>query len=108
MNAYHWDSRVQKTNPLFRELQLHSTFGHTEAMATHAYFKSNNQRPFIIARSTLIGSGKFTSHWLGDNNSNWNDLQKSVPDVMNFNMFGIPFVGPDTCGFGGDTNYELC
>lgn len=56
----------------------------------------------------MIGSGKFNSHWLGDNHSNWNDLQKSIPDVMNFNMFGIPLVGPDTCGFNGDSDQDLC
>jgi alpha-glucosidase len=25
---------------------------------------------------------------------------------MNFNMFGIPVTGPDTCGFYGKTNNE--
>jgi len=28
---------------------------------------------------------------------------------MNFNMFGIPFVGPDSCGFfGAHRDDELC
>lgn len=36
-------------------------------------------------------------------------MKNSIAGVMNFNMFGVPMVGPDTCGFFGNSNEdELC
>ena len=41
-------------------------------------------------------------------------MKWSIAGVMNFNMFGIPMVGPDTCGFFEDKSLntteqrELC
>ena len=37
----------------------------------------------------------------GDNHATWQDLGQSVIDVLNFQLYGIPFVGADICGFGG-------
>ncbi|KHJ78255.1 glycosyl hydrolase, family 31 [Oesophagostomum dentatum] len=59
-------------------------------------------------RSTFPSSGRFTGSWLGDNSAIWEDLQAAVIGAQEFNMFGIPYIGSDICGFNGQTNEELC
>ncbi|XP_066291231.1 lysosomal alpha-glucosidase-like isoform X3 [Branchiostoma lanceolatum] len=88
---------------------LHSLYGlfHTIA-ARNALVSIRGTRPVVISRSTFPSSGRHGGHWLGDNKSSWKDMYYSIPGILNMNMFGIPLVGPDICGFGGETNEELC
>uniref|UniRef100_A0A0N4ZXQ9 Maltase n=1 Tax=Parastrongyloides trichosuri TaxID=131310 RepID=A0A0N4ZXQ9_PARTI len=84
-------------------------YGWSEAVATkHALHKSTGKRGTVISRSTFPSSGKAAGHWLGDNTARWEDLRTSIIGVQEFNMFGIPYVGSDVCGFNGPTNEELC
>lgn len=93
MDAYHYDA---DKNGTFVQYNTHSLFGTTETMATNTCVKSIlNRRPLIISRDSFVGHGVFGSVWTGDNKATQEDLMLSINQVMNFNMFGIPFTGGD-------------
>ncbi|KAJ7807951.1 glycosyl hydrolases family 31-domain-containing protein, partial [Mycena leptocephala] len=94
----------------YAELDVHNMWGLMEEMATHEALQSifPGQRPFIISRSTFPSAGKWTGHWLGDNFSRWEYMYWSIQGILQFQIFQIPFVGADTCGFNEDTTEELC
>uniref|UniRef100_A0A2K5D9Z6 alpha-glucosidase n=1 Tax=Aotus nancymaae TaxID=37293 RepID=A0A2K5D9Z6_AOTNA len=93
-----------------KQYDVHNLYGYSMAVATAEAAKTvfPNKRSFILTRSTFAGSGKFAAHWLGDNTATWDDLRWSIPGMLEFNLFGIPMVGADICGFALDTPEELC
>ncbi|WVF67066.1 hypothetical protein IAT40_001810 [Kwoniella sp. CBS 6097] len=92
------------------EYNVHNLWGTMEEIATHNMFLTlkPGRRPFMVARSTFAGIGRKTAHWLGDNYSTFAYMKRAIQGVLQFNLFAIPMVGPDTCGFNGNTDEELC
>ncbi|KAH0542641.1 hypothetical protein FGG08_002964 [Glutinoglossum americanum] len=93
-----------------QEYDVHNLFGHLILNATYHGLTSvfPEKRPFIIGRSTFVGSGKWAGHWGGDNFSKWAYMFFSIPQALSFSLFGIPMFGVDTCGFSGNADEELC
>ncbi|KAK8861244.1 hypothetical protein IAR55_002063 [Kwoniella newhampshirensis] len=93
-----------------QEYNVHNVWGTMEEYATNNMLQALKPglRPFIVGRSTFAGAGRKTAHWLGDNYSTFAYMKRAIQGVLQFNLFAIPMVGPDTCGFNGNTDEELC
>lgn len=92
------------------ELFFHPLNSYGEQYISHESLKSSTKSPltFILTRGNMYGSGKYAAHWSGDNYASWEFLGLAVSELLPFQMFGIPFVGQDLCGFAGNTTAELC
>jgi alpha-glucosidase len=96
------------------QYDVHSLYGHMMANKTHLFMTSSlgprpDDRPFILTRSSFASTGRYASHWLGDNWRDWNYMKYSIAGIMNMNMFGIPQAGADVCGFFGEKkDDEMC
>uniref|UniRef100_A0A158P7E8 Gal_mutarotas_2 domain-containing protein n=1 Tax=Angiostrongylus cantonensis TaxID=6313 RepID=A0A158P7E8_ANGCA len=98
-----------QANGTQRFYNVKNLYGWSEARATQqALQKATGKRGTVISRSTFPSSGRYAGHWLGDNSATWQDLQTSIIGAQEFNIFGIPYVGSDICGFNGVSNEELC
>lgn len=93
----------------YMHYDVHNMYGYTETIPSYkAAQLVTGKRSIVISRSTFIGSGQYTGHWTGDNESTWGELFYSIIGMLEFNLFGIPYVGSDICGFFKNTTAQLC
>ncbi|KAJ8029435.1 Maltase-glucoamylase, intestinal [Holothuria leucospilota] len=99
-----WDETNKTTH-----YNMHNLYGWSQSEPTlNAARTATGKRSIVITRSTYPGSGKHNGHWLGDNTSMWPHIHKSIIGMLEFNLFGIPFIGADICGYFSDTTEQLC
>ena len=96
-----------------REYDVHNLYPLMQSKATADYLLSKlnaakNARPYVMTRSNFPGIGKYAHHWMGDNWSTLEYLSLSVDGVYSYNLYGMPFLGSDICGFNGDAPPDLC
>lgn len=66
------------------------------------------KRNFVLSRSNYPGLQKYGFHWIGDNWSTVDYMIASVLNTYEYNLFAIPMMGSDLCGFNGDATAPLC
>ncbi|HEY9627384.1 MAG TPA: glycoside hydrolase family 31 protein [Coleofasciculaceae cyanobacterium] len=65
------------------------------------------QRSFVLTRSGYAGIQRWSAVWTGDNHSQWDYLEMSLPMLCNLGLSGVAFVGADIGGFAGNATPEL-
>jgi alpha-glucosidase (family GH31 glycosyl hydrolase) len=90
--------------------QVHNYNPVAQQMHTHHFLEKKfpDSFPFILSRANSAGTGKYSFHWTGDNVANFDFYKGSVSEIMNNNLFGIPMVGSDICGFGDNASEIPC
>ncbi|KAK7074034.1 hypothetical protein SK128_000929 [Halocaridina rubra] len=93
----------------YRHYDVHNLYGWSQTQPIYTAARlTTGKRGLVVSRSTFPGSGHWAGHWLGDNRSIWPDMKHSIIGMLEFNLFGIPYIGADICGFFEDTTPELC
>ncbi|CAI9734927.1 lysosomal alpha-glucosidase-like [Octopus vulgaris] len=88
---------------------LHNLYGYSNTKISDMVLrKLLKKRSIVISRSTFAGIGVHGGHWSGDNHATWDDMYYSIPEMLNFQLFGAPMIGADICGFLDPTTTELC
>ncbi|QFS42802.1 glycoside hydrolase family 31 protein [Nostoc sphaeroides] len=89
--------------------EVHNLYGLMMAKACYEGLERHrsSQRSFVLTRSGYAGVQRWSSVWMGDNQSLWEHLEMSLPMLCNMGLSGVGFVGCDIGGFAGNATAEL-
>lgn len=111
-SAFNWKSKtlpLQARHGRYRHAEVHNIYGYQMCRATHQGLKkfNPNKRPFVLTRSGFTGIQKYAFVWTGDNHSYWEQMETSIPMLLNLGLSGVPFCGADIGGFASDCSGEM-
>ncbi|RKR80546.1 alpha-D-xyloside xylohydrolase [Mucilaginibacter gracilis] len=73
---------------------------HTSGVYNNQRLTSDRKRVVLLTRSAFAGQQRNGSDtWSGDLGSNWGNLKRQIPAVLNFGMTGLPYWNVDIGGF---------
>jgi alpha-glucosidase len=89
--------------------RFHNQYALLMAMATQEGLRkaAPRLRTFILSRAGFAGIQRYAAQWLGDNCSDWDHIEMSIPMSMGMGVSGQPFVGADIPGFAITPSPEL-
>lgn len=93
---YHADEEESRVG-----YNTHSIYGNLQAQSTQIWFQFDERSPakgkrsFVLSRATFAGTGQYSSHWLPNTGSTFEDMKHSISGILNFQIFGIPLTGAD-------------
>lgn len=89
--------------------EVHNLYGLSMAQACAEGLERlrPKERSFVLTRSGYAGIQRWSSVWMGDNQSLWDHLEMSLPMLCNMGLSGVGFVGCDIGGFAGNATGEL-
>jgi alpha-glucosidase len=107
--AFPLDAPHGDAHELVTHAEVHNLYGSAMAQASAEALQQlrPHQRSFVLTRSGFAGVQRWSSVWMGDNQSLWEHLEMSLPMLCNMGLSGVPFVGCDIGGFAGNATAEL-
>ena len=101
------DVEFQANGKTYYHDEVHNLYAEGMTKCIAKAFTKNNLRPAVITRAAFATTSPYTTSWNGDNQSLWNHLENSLPQVMTMNLSGFVVNGVDIGGFGNECNKEL-
>ena len=87
--------------------EVHNLYAEYMVKTVAKAFTDRNKRPSVITRAGFATTSRYTVSWNGDNQSLWDHLRTSIPQLSTMNMSGFAMNSVDVGGFGNDCNKEL-
>jgi len=101
------NTHIQTDGTVVQHRWVHNAYGALQARASWngLYARDGGQqRPFVLTRSTFIGSQKFGAMWTGDSTVAYTDIQLFMQNSLALGVSGMIFLGADLPGFSGHPN----